>query len=397
MPDTAVVWFRRDLRVHDLPALAHACREHERVVPLFVFDPSAARRALPLARSHGVAARVPARRSTASCGRGERAWWCAAVARRPRFARVAPRGRRPRRARVRRRDRLRALARRPRGGGAGARRRRAASPPRPLRRRPAARSTTRQGGPYKVFTPFLRAWRAQERRAPERAPRAIAMPRGRRGRAAVAARAGLRRARAAARGPPGAGRGRRPPRRGALAARRAPRALRRAPRRPGRADLAPVGLPALRLPLAAVARARGGRPPSAALPRPARLARLPRRRAAALPRTPPASSSTRATARWSGTPTPRSCAPGARAATGFPVVDAAMRQLAATGWMHNRARHDRRLVPDQGPPAGLARGRAPLHGPSARRRRRLQQRRLAVDRLDGHRPRARTSGASSIR
>ena len=29
---------------------------------------------------------------------------------------------------------------------------------------------------------------------------------------------------------------------------------------------------------------------------------------------------------------------GARAATGFPVVDAAMRQLAATGWMHNRAR-----------------------------------------------------------
>ena len=36
---TAVVWFRRDLRVRDLPALAVACREHERVVPLFVFDP----------------------------------------------------------------------------------------------------------------------------------------------------------------------------------------------------------------------------------------------------------------------------------------------------------------------------------------------------------------------
>jgi len=40
MPDTAVVWFRRDLRVRDLPALAHACREHEWVVPLFVFDPA---------------------------------------------------------------------------------------------------------------------------------------------------------------------------------------------------------------------------------------------------------------------------------------------------------------------------------------------------------------------
>jgi deoxyribodipyrimidine photo-lyase len=39
MPDTAVVWFRRDLRLRDLPALAHASREHERVVPLFVFDP----------------------------------------------------------------------------------------------------------------------------------------------------------------------------------------------------------------------------------------------------------------------------------------------------------------------------------------------------------------------
>jgi deoxyribodipyrimidine photo-lyase len=36
---TAVVWFRRDLRVHDHPALVTALREHERVVPLFVLDP----------------------------------------------------------------------------------------------------------------------------------------------------------------------------------------------------------------------------------------------------------------------------------------------------------------------------------------------------------------------
>jgi deoxyribodipyrimidine photo-lyase len=35
---TAVVWFRRDLRVHDLPALAAAHARHERVVPLFVLD-----------------------------------------------------------------------------------------------------------------------------------------------------------------------------------------------------------------------------------------------------------------------------------------------------------------------------------------------------------------------
>jgi len=36
---TAVVWFRRDLRVHDHPPLAAALREHDRVVPLFVLDP----------------------------------------------------------------------------------------------------------------------------------------------------------------------------------------------------------------------------------------------------------------------------------------------------------------------------------------------------------------------
>src|ERR687893_654019 len=36
---TAIVWMRRDLRVHDLPALAQAVRDHDHVLPLFVFDP----------------------------------------------------------------------------------------------------------------------------------------------------------------------------------------------------------------------------------------------------------------------------------------------------------------------------------------------------------------------
>jgi deoxyribodipyrimidine photo-lyase len=36
---TAIVWFRRDLRVHDHPALTAAHREAERVVPVFVLDP----------------------------------------------------------------------------------------------------------------------------------------------------------------------------------------------------------------------------------------------------------------------------------------------------------------------------------------------------------------------
>lgn len=35
---TAVVLFTRDLRVHDQPALAAACRDHDEVVPLFVVD-----------------------------------------------------------------------------------------------------------------------------------------------------------------------------------------------------------------------------------------------------------------------------------------------------------------------------------------------------------------------
>lgn len=35
---TAIVWFRRDLRVHDHPSLHTALREYERVVPVFVLD-----------------------------------------------------------------------------------------------------------------------------------------------------------------------------------------------------------------------------------------------------------------------------------------------------------------------------------------------------------------------
>jgi deoxyribodipyrimidine photo-lyase len=35
---TAVVWFRRDLRLHDHPPLVAALAEHEKVVPLFVLD-----------------------------------------------------------------------------------------------------------------------------------------------------------------------------------------------------------------------------------------------------------------------------------------------------------------------------------------------------------------------
>jgi deoxyribodipyrimidine photo-lyase len=40
MPSIAIVWFRRDLRVNDHPALAHALGAFDAVVPLFVVDPT---------------------------------------------------------------------------------------------------------------------------------------------------------------------------------------------------------------------------------------------------------------------------------------------------------------------------------------------------------------------
>ena len=39
MPDTALVWFRRDLRLSDNPALAAACERHARVIPVFIWSP----------------------------------------------------------------------------------------------------------------------------------------------------------------------------------------------------------------------------------------------------------------------------------------------------------------------------------------------------------------------
>jgi deoxyribodipyrimidine photo-lyase len=55
---TALVLFTRDLRVHDQPALAAACREADRVVPLFVLDDAilGSRYANPNRLSHLVAA-----------------------------------------------------------------------------------------------------------------------------------------------------------------------------------------------------------------------------------------------------------------------------------------------------------------------------------------------------
>ena len=41
MPDTAILWFRRDLRLADNPALVQAMMDSEQVLPLYIHDPAA--------------------------------------------------------------------------------------------------------------------------------------------------------------------------------------------------------------------------------------------------------------------------------------------------------------------------------------------------------------------
>ena len=70
---------------------------------------------------------------------------------------------------------------------------------------------------------------------------------------------------------------------------------------------------------------------------------------------------------------------GSDGRTGFPIVDAAMRQLARDRLDAQPRPHDRRVVPDQGPAARLARRRSVVHATAARRRPGGEQRRLAMD------------------
>ncbi|MDQ6777946.1 MAG: deoxyribodipyrimidine photo-lyase, partial [Actinomycetota bacterium] len=44
---TAIVWLRRDLRLHDNPALSAAAAEHDLVVPAFILDPRLLRGRFP--------------------------------------------------------------------------------------------------------------------------------------------------------------------------------------------------------------------------------------------------------------------------------------------------------------------------------------------------------------
>ena len=65
--------------------------------------------------------------------------------------------------------------------------------------------------------------------------------------------------------------------------------------------------------------------------------------------------------------------------TGMPIIDAAMRQLNQTGWMHNRCRMIVASLSGQGSDLRLALGRARLHGAGGGWRPGCQQRRLAME------------------
>jgi deoxyribodipyrimidine photo-lyase len=335
MPDTAVVWFRRDLRVDDLPALAHACREHERIVALFVLDPRLLRGRF----------RSP----------GRTAWLLECLAAldgelRARGARLAVRHGRPE-------TEVRRVARE--AGAAtvhvsddvtGFARSRDARVEAALgrdgvalRRHPGLYVAdlpgiaTAQGGPYKVFTPFLRAWRAQARRAPERAPRTITT-------APVAAGElpSLRALGFEGRAPRLQDR----PEPGPVAARSAAgRWLRSAAleRYAERRDV--LAVPTSRL----SAHLRFGCLSALSLERRVATRGLQRYRdqlawrdfLAAVQLHFPESARVELDARYRTLEWDRDPAlvdAWREGRTGFPVVDAAMRQLAATGWMHNRAR-----------------------------------------------------------
>ena len=173
---SAIVWFRRDLRVHDHPALTAAHREADRVVPLYVLDP----RLLD-------AGRFPSR---------NRAWFLLASLRELRAALRQVRGELYVRS-GRPEDVLPHVARE-----VGAEAVHFASDVSPfamardrrveaaldgiaaVRRHPGnfaadvGRPATADGRPFVVFSPFWRAWERLERRDVHAAPRALHVPSG---------------------------------------------------------------------------------------------------------------------------------------------------------------------------------------------------------------------------
>ncbi len=176
MPTTAIVWFRRDLRVHDHPGLSAAVRECDRVVPVFVLDrrllhgrfPSAARAEFLLGCLEALRAALRERGGELVVREGDPASELVELARatgadRVHFASdVSPF--------AMARDRRVASALEAAGVE--------------VRRTPGlfvadvGAPRTKDGRPFAVFTPFWRAWERLERRELFGAPRAVGVPGG---------------------------------------------------------------------------------------------------------------------------------------------------------------------------------------------------------------------------
>ena len=168
---TAVVWFRRDLRLHDHPALTAAMREHDRIVPLFVLDPRllGGRFASPVRTWFMLESVRQLATSLAALGAplvirtgdpvAEVAAVCAATGASDAYVSRdhAPYGR-TRDIRVAERLAMENVAFHPKHGG--------------LVHEPEA-ITTVDGRPFTVYTPFRRAWEKVGRRAVLAAPSAL--------------------------------------------------------------------------------------------------------------------------------------------------------------------------------------------------------------------------------
>ena len=174
MPTTEIVWFRRDLRVRDHPALHGAVRDADRVVPLFVVDPAIV---------EGPAASGPRASFLAGCLRDLDA------ALRERGGRLVVRHGDPADVLVALADEVGARAVRWTSDAAPYAQRRDERVAEALQKAevevvpspgqyvadPSA-PRTGQGKPYVVFTPFGRAWDHLDRRKVLDAPRSIAVP-----------------------------------------------------------------------------------------------------------------------------------------------------------------------------------------------------------------------------
>jgi deoxyribodipyrimidine photo-lyase len=177
MASTAIVWLRRDLRVHDHPPLVQALAAHERIVPVFIFDPtlltgrfaSAPRTTFLLACLHELEAALRERGGGLALRHGAPERELPALARETHAAAVywasdATPYALARDRRVRERLSEAGVEAVPGPGNFAA---------------DIGRPRTKGGKPFTVFTPFHRTWSALERRIVHRAPRQLpALPRG---------------------------------------------------------------------------------------------------------------------------------------------------------------------------------------------------------------------------